>query len=78
VETPDKNSYYSKKVRSSITDNLGRKFEYRVSDEARRILERKGDSSEPYRQQLERFQVSQIQVTPAALVLTLEFTLVVK
>jgi hypothetical protein len=78
VETVDRKSYYSKKVRESITDNLGRRFEYRVADEAKRILERKVDPREPYQQYLQSFQVSQIRVTPAALVLMLDFTLVVK
>jgi hypothetical protein len=48
-----------------------------VADEARRILERP-QVGEPYQQQLQNFQVSQIRVTPAALLLTLEFTLVVQ
>lgn len=78
VETVDRKTYYSKKVRDSITENLGKRFEYRVADEAKRILERKADPKEPYQQQLQSFQVSQIKVTPAALVLMLDFTLVVK
>jgi len=78
VEAVDRKSYYSRKVRESITENLGKKFEYRVADEAKRILERKADPKEPYQQYLQSFQVSQIRVTPAALVLTLDFTLIVK
>jgi hypothetical protein len=78
VDTIDRKSYYSRKVRESITQNLGNKFEYRVADEAKRILERKADPHEPYQQQLQSFQVSQIKVTPSALVLMLDFTLVVK
>lgn len=78
VETVDRKSYYSRKVRESITQNLGKRFEYRVADEAKRILERKADPREPYQQQLQSFQVSQIRVTPEALVLMLDFTLVVK
>ncbi len=77
VETAGRDSIYSRKVRAAITENLSRKFEYKVADEARRILERP-QSGEPYKQQLQNFQVSQIRVTPAGLLLTLEFTLVVQ
>ena len=77
VETAGRDSLYSRKVRAAITENLSTKFEYKVADEARRILERP-HSGEPYKQQLQNFQVSQIRVTPAALLLTLEFTLVVQ
>lgn len=77
VETAGRDSLYSRKVKAAITENLASKFEYRVEDEAKRILERRHDG-EPYQQMLRNFSVSQIRVTPAALVLTLEFTLVVK
>ncbi len=77
VETAGRDSIYARKVRAAITENLTRKFEYKVADEARRILERP-QVGEPYQQQLQNFQVSQIRVTPAALLLTLEFTLVVQ
>lgn len=77
VETAGRDSLYARKVRTAITENLSKKFEYKVADEARRILERP-QSGEPYKQQLQNFQVSQIRVTPAALLLTLEFTLVVQ
>lgn len=77
VETAGRDSLYARKVRAAITENLSKKFEYKVADEARRILERP-QSGEPYKQRLQNFQVSQIRVTPAALLLTLEFTLVVQ
>jgi hypothetical protein len=77
VETEGRDSLYARRVRSAITEELARKFEYKVADEAKRILER-NPAGEPYRQQLQNFQVSQIRVTPAALLLTLEFTLVVQ
>lgn len=77
VDTGGRETFYARKVRESIRDDLPKKFSYKVSDEAKRILERK-PSNEPYQQQLSSFNVSQIRVTPAAIVLTLEFTLVVK
>jgi len=77
VDSGGRDSLYAKRVRWNITQGLPQKFEYNVSDEAKRILERTR-SGEPYQQQLQNFQVSAIRITPAALVLTLEFTLVVK
>jgi hypothetical protein len=77
VETAGRDSLYARKVRAAITENLSKRFEYKVADEARRILERP-HAGEPYKQQLQNFQVSQIRVTPASLLLTLEFTLVVQ
>lgn len=77
VETAGRDTFYARKVREHIIADLPKKFEYRVTDEAKRILERK-PSNEPYQQQLQNFQVSQIKVTPEALVLWLEFTLIVK
>ncbi|MBI3680321.1 MAG: hypothetical protein HY235_07980 [Acidobacteria bacterium] len=77
VETGGRESLYAHRVRGAISENLSRRFEYKVADEAKRILERKRDG-EPYTQQLTSFQVSQIRVLPEALVLNLEVTLVVK
>ena len=77
VDTGGRDSMYTRKVRTAIQENLSRNFEYKVADEAKRILERP-QNGEPYRQQLQNFQVSQIRVTPGALLLTLEFTLVVQ
>ncbi len=77
VETLDRETYYSRKVRETIMESLPSKFEYRVDEEASKILERK-TAGVPYQQQLSGFQVSRIEVTSEALILTLEFTLVVK
>jgi hypothetical protein len=72
-----KDGYYTKRVRESIQENLSKKFEYNVTEEARRILERKLPG-ETFQQHLRNFQVSRIQVTAEALILQLEFTLIVK
>lgn len=76
VETA-KDTLYARKVREAITQDLPKKFQYPVVSEAKRILEsRRG--GEVYQQQLRRFQINAIKVTPEALVLLLEFTLVLK
>jgi hypothetical protein len=77
VETIQRETYYSRRVREAIREKLPVQFEYRVDEEARKILERKTPDA-PYQQKLSGFQVSRIDVTPEALILTLEFTLVVK
>lgn len=77
VQTTGKESLYVRKVRESIAEKLPKTFAYQVSQEARRILEAPREN-EPYRQKLDKFQVTKIQVTPQALVLTLEFTLTVQ
>jgi hypothetical protein len=76
VETM-KDTYYTKRVRESIQQNLGKKFEYNVTEEARRLLERKLPG-ESFQQQLKSFQIAAIHATTEALILQLEFTLVVK
>lgn len=76
VETM-KDSYYTRRVRESVQDSLTKKFEYNVTEEARRILERRLPG-EAFQQQMRNFQVSQIRATAEALILQLEFTLIVK
>jgi hypothetical protein len=72
-----KDTYYSKRVRESIQENLAKKFEYNVTEEARKLLERKLPG-ETFQQQLKNFQVAAIRATAEALILQLEFTLIVK
>ncbi|MBL8216622.1 MAG: hypothetical protein JNK87_38240 [Bryobacterales bacterium] len=77
VETAGKQTFYARKVKETIQEKLPKAFAYPVSTEARKILEtRRGN--EPYQQQLQSFQITRMQVTAEALVLWLEFTLVVK
>lgn len=77
VDTAGKETFYARKVKETIRDALPKSFAYPVSAEARKILEtRRGN--EPYQQLLQSFQITRIQVTAEALVLWLEFTLVVK
>lgn len=77
VESGTKNGFYARRVREAIQKDLPAKFEFKVDEEAKRLLENK-KPNEPYQQQLTKFQISSIRVTPQALVLSLDFTLVVK
>lgn len=77
VDSMGKESFYARKVREAIVKHLPSRFQYKVAEEARRILESERPG-EPYTQQLRNFSVSSIRVTPEAMMLQLEFTLVVK
>ena len=70
-----KDSFYVRRVRAALASTLRSQFAYKVADDAKKILEEKHGN---YTQELSGFQVSAIQATGEALVLTLDFTLAVK
>jgi hypothetical protein len=69
--------YYVRRVCAALGDSLRRQFEYRVGDQARRILEQTAPQT-AYRQELLDFSVPQIRVMPDALIVTVDFRLAVK
>jgi len=69
--------YYVRRVCAALSDSLRKQFDYRVGDQARRILEQTAPQS-VYRQELLDFSVTQMQVMPDALVVTVDFRLAVK
>jgi hypothetical protein len=69
--------YYVRRVCAALSDSLRKQFDYRVGEQARRILEQTAPES-AYRQELLDFTVRQIQVMPDALVVTVDFRLAVK
>jgi len=69
--------YYVRRVCAALGDSLRKQFDYRVGDQARRILEQTAPEA-AYRQELLDFSVPGIQVTPDALVVTVDFRLAVK
>ena len=77
VESRDRNGYYVRRVCAALGDSLRKQFQYRMLDDAKRILEQKREQA-PYHQELLDFSVPQIEVKPDALVVTLDFTLAVK
>jgi hypothetical protein len=77
VESPGRSGYYVRRVCASLGDSLRKQFEYRIVDDAKRLLEQRSEKS-PYRQELVDFDVPAIRVTPEALLVTLEFTVAVK
>jgi hypothetical protein len=77
VESINQDGVYIRLVRAALAYSLANEFQYRVLDDAKRILEAKREGL-PIRQELGRFSVQSIHVTNEALVLTLDFLLTVK
>ncbi len=77
VDSAGRDGFYIRRVRAAMAQTLSTQFRYSILDDARRIVEEKRAGS-PYVPRLRDFRVSQIKVTPTALVLTLDFALVVQ
>jgi len=76
-----RDSYYIRRVRAALAGSISKSFKIEVLDQARRLLEQPHDPSAPnppYTRELGDFQLGDVQVTPDALVLVVEFRLVVK
>ncbi|HEY1756741.1 MAG TPA: hypothetical protein VGG72_15305 [Bryobacteraceae bacterium] len=72
-----KDSYYIRRVRAALTESFAKEFKIDVRDQAKRLLEQPSGTSS-YKQELADFDLSAVRVTPEALVLVVEFKLVVK
>jgi hypothetical protein len=77
VDSLGRDGYYIRRVRQAMGGAIEKSFRYGLYDDAKRILEEKRPQA-PFRQELKSLDVSRIQVTKNALVLTLEFALAVK
>jgi hypothetical protein len=69
--------YYVRKVCAALGDSLRKQFEYRVGDQAKKLLEQTAPQA-VYRQEMLDFTVPRIQVMPDALLVTVDFRLAVK
>ena len=65
-----KDSYYIRRVRAAMARSVSKDFKIEIRDHARNLLSSAGD--------LTAFDLSEVRVTPKALVLVVEFQLVVK
>ncbi len=72
-----KDSYYIRRVRQALGDSFSKEFKIDVRDQAKKLLEQPAGNS-TYKQELSDFDLSAVRVTPEALVLVVEFKLVVK
>ena len=76
--TTAKDSYYIRRVRETMTQSFSKDFKVEVRDQARRLLASPGQPAGPYQQDLSSFDLNAVRVTHDALVLEVEFKLVVK
>jgi hypothetical protein len=72
-----RDSYYIRRVRAALAQSITKDFKIEVRDQARRLLEQANESPS-FHQELAGFELGEIRVTPDALVLVIEFRLVVK
>jgi|SRR5689334_19152044 len=77
ISTP-KDSYYIRRVRSAMMKSFNQEFKIDIRDQARRLLEQPASSSAAFQQELKDLDLTGIRVTPEALVLVIDFKLVVK
>ena len=77
VSTP-KDSYYIRRVRSAMMQSFDKDFKIEIRDQARRLLEQPASPGAIYQQELKDLDLTAIRVTPDALVLVVDFKLVVK
>jgi len=80
VSTP-RDSFYIRRVRQALTSSFSRDFKIEVRDQARRLLEQPTPQASPqplYQRELASFDLRDVRVQPDALVLVMDFRLVVK
>ena len=77
VSTP-KDSYYIRRVRSAMARTFDKDFRIEIRDQARRLLEQPASAGSVYQQELKDLDLNAIRVTQDALVLVVDFKLVVK
>ena len=74
--TTTKDSYYIRRVRAALTQSFAKDVKIDVKDQARKILELARENAS-YKVDLASFDLAEVRVTPDALVLVVEFRLVV-
>jgi len=77
ISTP-KDSYYIRRVRTAMVRSFDQDFKIEIRDQARRLLEQPASAGSVYQQELKDLDLTGIRVTPDALVLVVDFKLVVK
>jgi hypothetical protein len=73
-----KDSYYIRRVRTAMMRSFDQDFKIEIRDQARRLLEQPPTTGSVYQQELKDLDLTAIRVTPDALVLVVDFKLVVK
>jgi hypothetical protein len=73
-----KDSYYIRRVRSAMMRSFDQDFKIEIRDQARHLLEQPASTGSVYQQELKDLDLTAIRVTPDALVLVVDFKLIVK
>jgi hypothetical protein len=73
--TTTRESYYIRKVRAALAQSISKDLKIEVHDQARKLVEQPGGTYQP---ELAAFDLSEIRITADALVLVVEFRMVVK
>ena len=73
--TAQRESYYIRRVRAALSQTIAHDFKIELHDQAKRLFEQAGAV---YRQELNSFDLSEVRIAPDALVLVIEFKVVVK
>ena len=73
--TTARDSYYIRRVRSALVASMSKDLKIEVRDQARKLLEGPGGAYQP---ELAAFDLNEIRITPDALVLVIEFRMVIK
>ena len=71
-----KDSYYIRRVRTALTQSFSKDVKIEVKDQARKILEQTREGA-TYKAEMASFDLTEVRVKPDALVLVVEFRLVV-
>jgi hypothetical protein len=81
ISTP-RDSYYIRKVKQALAGSFAKDFKIEIRDPARRLLEQPppvaAGAKPSYQQEVQRFDLNGVVVQPDALVLVIDFRLVVK
>jgi hypothetical protein len=77
VVSADRDGFYVRGVRAQMASSLSSQFSYRVADDARRMLEQPAAGAQ-WKQQVVNFNVTDIRVTPDAIVAVVDFTVAVQ
>lgn len=77
VVTSPRDSFYIRRVRQALAASFSRSFHYKIREEARKLLESTPDPSR-WKQEVPRFDVSEIRMAKDALVLVVDFQLTIK
>ena len=71
-----KDSYYIRRVRAALTQSFAKDVKIEVKDQARKILEQTREGA-TYKAEMASFDLTEVRVKPDALVLVVDFKLVV-